>query len=148
MLHIGSFANNTVKARTRSGVGSDDAAFPPLSSKASAVRVNGKFVRQRPGYAAWKAAHGLQTIRDMWSDGKQGGHMLDNSTVRYADDTSVKIGFTSRWGRIKALANERRTPFYSFSDADTKKIMDYASDIWKSNVSKQVFIQFTGKKAA
>jgi len=146
MLEIGSFANKTVKARTRSGVGSDDAPFPPLSTKTSAVRINGKFVRQRKGYAQWKSAHGLAPIRDMWGIGK-GGHMLDNSTVRFASDSNVKIAFTSRTGRIKALANEQRTPFYSFSGQDTKKIVEFATKLWQGNV-KQVFAQFTGRKAA
>jgi hypothetical protein len=146
MLKLGSFANKTVIERTRSGVGSDDAPFPPLSRKSKAIRINASFVRRHPGYAAWKAAHGLQPIRDMWGDGKQGGHMLENSSVRYADENSVKIAFTSRWGRIKAHANELRTPFYSFSAADTKKIMDYASKLWQSNV-QQVFNQFRGKAA-
>lgn len=147
MLELGSFANKTVKERTRSGIGSDDAPFPPLSQKTSAIRNRGKFVRQREGYAAWKAAHGLAPIRDLWGDGREGGHMLDNSTVRYADDRTVKIAFTARMARLKALANERRTPFYSFSDADAKKIMDYAAKLWKSNV-KQVIDLFTGRRRA
>lgn len=147
MLQLGSFANQTVKARTRSGIGSDDAAFPPLSQKTSAIHNNGKFVRQRSGYAAWKSAHGLSPTRDMWGDGKQGGHMLDNSTVRYADDSTVKIAFTARQARIKALANERRTPFYSFSPNDAKAIIDYAAKLWQSNV-KKVIAQFTSRRAA
>jgi len=147
MLQLGSFANKTVIARTRSGIGSDDAAFPPLSTKTSAIRVNGKFLRQHAGYAAWKSAHGLAPIRDMWGTGAQNGHMLDNSTVRYADDTTVKIAFTARMARIKALSNERRTPFYSFSEMDQKKIIDFAAKLWSSNV-KKVIAAFTGRRAA
>jgi hypothetical protein len=146
MLKLGSFANKTVIARARSGVGSDDTAFPPLSNKTAAYRdANGKFLRQQSGYADWKAKHGLSPTRDMWGPGK-GGHMLDNSTVRYADDNSVKIAFTSRTARTKALANEKRTPFYSFSDADEKKILAYAAELFRSTVER-ITKQFKGKAA-
>lgn len=148
MLFIGSFANKTVKDRTRSGVGSDDSVFPPLSNVEKFVRTADGRIRYRlRGYAAWKAAHGLAPIRDMWGAGTQGGHMLDNSTVRYADSNTVKISFTARMARIKALANEKRTPFYSFSGEDTKKIMDYAAKLWQSNV-KQVISVLTGRRKA
>lgn len=147
MLQLGAFANKTVIARTRSGVGSDDTTFPPLKKGKVPVRINGRFVRERQDWAQWKAAHGLQPFRDMYGTGTEGGHMLDNSSVRYADDNTVKISFTGRMARIKALANEKRTPFYSFSDADAKKIFDYAAKLW-SPIVKEFFAEFAGKKAA
>lgn len=149
MLQLGSYANNIVKARTRSGVGSDDAPFPPLkgAGKYKFDIRGGRKVVTREGYAASKARKGLNPYRDMWGDGKQGGHMLDNSTVRYADSNTVRIAFTSTKQRQKASGNERRTPFYSFSANDAKKIMDFAAQLWQSNVTR-VFDMFLGRRAA
>ena len=149
MLQLGSFANKTVIERTRSGVGSDDRQFPPLSGKQWALKnkQTGKFARIMAGYAAAKARKGLNPYRDMWGDGKQGGHMLDNSSVRYADESVVRISFTSNKQRIKAHANELRTPFYSFSDTDARKIFDFARKLWGQNVSR-LFAVFRGQRAA
>lgn len=147
MLQLGSFANKAVIARTRSGIGSDDARFPSLKTGRSAVRINGRFVRQRQSWPERKAAHGLRPIRDLYGLGDQGGHMLDNSSVRYADDNTVKIAFTSRAGRMKALANEKRTPFYAFSDSDAKKIIEYAGTLFRST-ARRVFEVFAGRRAA
>jgi hypothetical protein len=96
---------------------------------------HGKFVRQRLGYAGWKAEHGLRPIRDMWGSGKEGGHMLDNFTVRSASESSVRLAFTQNKARARALSNERRTPFLSWSDSDVAKIMDRAAAMFKEEVS-------------
>jgi hypothetical protein len=131
---LGQFALRTVIARTKQGLGSNDQAMPALSRKSSPVLKHGKFVRQRVGYAEWKAKHGLRPIRDMVGTGKVGGHMLDNPSVRQVTDSSVRIAITSRSARAKAISNEKRTPFFSFSDSDQKKIMDRAAEIFTAEV--------------
>lgn len=134
MERLGNFALDTVIKRTKSGIGSNDTPFPPLSGKTSPIKHNGKFARQRIGYAGWKAAHGLNAVRDMVGTGKEGGHMLDNPSVRLATEDMVRMAFTSRSARSKALANEKRTPFFSFSPSDEAKIMQYAAQMFKAQV--------------
>jgi hypothetical protein len=118
MQEIGEFALQTVKARVRRGIGSDDTAMPALHS---------------PGYLRWKSRHGLQPIRDLTGAGK-GGHMLDNLTVRSVSGSKVTMALTVRLARDKALANEKRTPWLSFSDQDQKQIIAFAAKAFGSSV--------------
>jgi len=134
MYQLGRVAVQVVKNRVARGVGSDDSPMKPLSGRTSAVRKDGRFVRQRAGYSDWKAAHGLKSIRDLWGPGLNGGHMLDNFTVRYADERQVRMDITSRWGRIKARANERRSPWFGFSAQDTVAIYGVARVMFKGIV--------------
>lgn len=145
MEKLGNFALGTVIARAKKGIGSDDSAFPPLSGKTSPILHRGKFVRQRLGYAGWKALHGLNAVRDLVGTGKDGGHMLDNPSVRLATEDRVTMSFTSRSARSKALSNERRTPFFSFSAKDEQKILDYAAQMFKAQVQT---IRLLNSKAA
>jgi hypothetical protein len=131
---LAQFARDTVVERVRRGVGSNDAAMPALSRKTSAVRSRGKVVRIQSGYAAWKAARGLQPMRDLWGTGKDGGHMLDNLTVRQVSEQSARIAFTQTKARQKALANEKRTPFLSFSDGDMSRIAKRAGEMFGAEV--------------
>jgi hypothetical protein len=126
MANLGKFALQTVLDRTRSGVGSDDAPFPELKNSRRAVKVEGKTVRIAKGYADRKKAKGLQGKRDMVGFGV-GGHMLENASVRSATAPGVRMAFTASKARVKARANERRTPFFAFSDADTEKIVAEAT---------------------
>lgn len=142
MQKLGEFAIRTIRARVAKGVGSDDASMKALSAKTSPILHHGKFVRQRQSYAQWKTKHGLQPIRDLAGTGTDGGHMLDNLTVRSVSETSVRMAFTARKARAKALANEKRTPWLSFSTADEKAIVTYAEQLFKSQVEvlrKQIF---------
>lgn len=138
MDKVGNFALQTVIARAKRGIGSDDSPMPPLKGSNVSVfnaRVNGKpTFKAVSGYAQWKSKHGLQPDRDLVGDGKQGGHMLDNPSVRKASETEVRIAFTSRSARVKALANEKRVPFFSFSDADQTAILAYVSKMWGAGV--------------
>lgn len=134
MQRLGEFAIKIVKARVARGVGSDDAMMPALSAKKSAVYSHGKFVRQRDSYAAWKGRHGLQPVRDLSGTGADGGHMLDNLTVRSVSESSVRMSFTQRKARAKALANEKRYPWLSFSDSDERAIVAYAAQMFQSQV--------------
>lgn len=134
MDRLGRFALATVRARAEKGIGSDDSPMPPLSGKTSPVLVHEKFARQRIGYAGWKMAHGLRGVRDLVGTGKAGGHMWDGVSVRLATDSLVRMAFTTRSSRVKALANEKRAPFFSFSPADEQKIVQYAAQLFKTAV--------------
>jgi hypothetical protein len=142
MQRLGEFAIKTIRARVAKGVGSDDSAMLPLSAKSSPILKHGKFVRQRESYAQWKSKHGLQPIRDLAGTGQDGGHMLDNLTVRSVSESNVRMSLTARKARAKALSNEKRSPWLSFSDADEIKIMEYAAQMFHSQVDvirRQVF---------
>lgn len=134
MAKLGEFAINTVKARVARGIGSDDQMMPALTQKRSGVIVHGRFVRQRVSYAEWKSQHGLQPIRDMRGTGADGGNMMDNLTVRSASENRVVMALTSRKARAKAIANERRTPFLSFSAKDEAAILEFARQMFATNV--------------
>jgi len=154
MGKLAEFARDTVVARIRTGRGSDDAAMAPLSRKTSAVRNAGKVVRIRSGYAEAKARRGLQPIRDWWGTGKDGGHMLDNLTVRQATPNSARIAITSKKQRDKAIANERRSPALSFSPADVEKITARAVEMFRAEVRasvsdfKKLVRKLKGRRAA
>jgi hypothetical protein len=151
MEKIGNFGLQTVIARAKRGIGSDDAPFPPLKGsnvRQFAARVNGKATfRSASGSAQWKSKHGLQPTRDLVGAGTWGGHMLDNPSVRKASETEVRIAFTSRSARVKALANEQRTPFFSFSEADQRAIVDFVAKMWGAGV-QQLQQAFGRKRAA
>jgi hypothetical protein len=134
MKDLGNFAISTIRRRVARGIGSDDSAMAPLSAKHSAVKVHGKFVRQRVPYSRFKSNHGLQPIRDLVGTGEDGGHMLDNISVRLATEDMVRISISARKARKKAQANERRAPWFSFSDNDEKSIVEYAAQLFHSAV--------------
>lgn len=136
MQRLGDFAVSTVKQRAMRGLGSDGTAMPPLkASRLETVKTGPKTVSfRRTGYAAWKAKHGLQPVRDLIGTGEQGGHMWDNFTVRSVTEQLVRMAFTSKHQREKALANEKRAPFLSFSAADQTKIAAEAARLFGINV--------------
>ena len=151
MQRLGEFALKTVIARTKKGIGSDDASMRPLKPGKAvqfARRENGRAKFRNASYAAWKASHGMQPIRDLVGDGRQGGHMLDNPSVRSVSETSVRMAFTSRSARQKALTNEKRTPFFSFSSNDEKAIMGLAEEMFRSRVASLSPSDFLQRKAA
>jgi hypothetical protein len=142
MQRLGEFGIRTVKARVARGVGSEDNAMRPLSGKNRAIFKHGKFVRQAVGYAAWKSKHGLQPIRDLAGTGQDGGHMLDNLTVRSVSESNVRMSLTARKARAKALSNEKKSPWLSFSNEDERKIVAYAAQMFHSQVEvirRQIF---------
>ena len=124
MQELGEFAIKTIRGRVSKGIGSDDSPMPPLKVSPHAgarFKIHGQS-RQILTYAQWKSKHGLQPIRDLKGTGKDGGNMLDNISVRTVSGSSVTIALTARKARQKALANEKRAPWFSFSDADSKAI--------------------------
>lgn len=140
---LGQFAIRTMRDRVARGIGSDDWPMPALSGRGSVISRDGKFVRQRPGYREQKQRRGGRPIRDLYGDGQQGGHMLDDLRVREATPNSVRMDITSRWGRIKARANEKRAPWYGFSANDRRLIFARMSEVFRerfrvSNVAARV----------
>lgn len=135
MERLGNFGIATIRARTAVGIGSDGAPMPALKASRIQTVVTGKLVQfKRVGYAAWKASKGLMPVRDLIGDGSQGGHMWDNFSVRSVSETLVRMAFTKKHQREKALANEQRAPFLSFSPADQIKVAAEASRLFGINV--------------
>ncbi len=154
MERLGEFAIQTVKARVARGIGSDDAQMAPLSGsrivkakvwnkRSRYVTINGRY-RMTEGYAAWKSKHGLQPIRDLKGTGKDGGNMLENLTVRSVSESLVTIGFSQNKARAKAISNERKSPWLSFSDSDERLIVAYARQMFQSQVEVIRRQMFTG----
>lgn len=129
---LGQFAIKTIRDRVARGIGSDDAPMPALSGQASAITRDGKFVRRQAGYRDRKQRFGGRPIRDLYGKGDQGGHMLDNLKVREATPTSVRMDITSRLARVKARANEKRSPWFGFSARDRRIVIERMIDVFRS----------------
>ena len=134
MEKLAKILRDSVVARTRRGLGSDDVPMKALSVKTSAVKVKGKIVRIRPGYAGWKAKKGLNPFRDLWGTGQQGGHMLDNLTVRQVTPNSARIALTALHQREKALANEQRDPWLGCSPSNVQDAVKAVREMFRSAV--------------
>lgn len=128
---LGQFGIKTIRDRVSRGIGSDDSPMPPLSGRESAITRDGKFVRRQAGYRDRKQRFGGRPIRDLYGKGDQGGHMLDNLTVREATTNSVRMDITSRTGRVKARANERRSPWFGFSPRDRRIVLARMIDVFR-----------------
>ena len=134
MERLGNFALTTIRERSARGLGSDGAPMKPLRASRIETVVTGKLASfKRIGYAAWKAKHGLQPVRDLIGTGEQGGHMWDGARVTIAGEQLTRISFTKKHAREKALANEKRSPFFSFSPADQAKIVAEAARLFSAN---------------
>jgi hypothetical protein len=114
MLALGLFAVNQIKSRVKRSVGSDDSPFKPLSK----------------GYAIQKTKAGHGNRRDMTFSGE----MLNAFSVRYADASQVRMDITTTMGRIKAWANEERTPWYGFSRFDQAAIIREAQKEFSESI--------------
>ncbi|MCU1326881.1 MAG: hypothetical protein JWN34_2251 [Bryobacterales bacterium] len=137
MERLAQFSRDTVVARIRKGIGSDGSPMPALkggNSRIFVARVNGKARFESQTYAGRKSKAGMQPLRDLYGTGKQGGHMLNNLTVRSVTPDSAKIAFTSRDGRSKAMTNEKRAPFLGFAPQDVEAIKAKAADLFRSGI--------------
>lgn len=132
MKALGDIAIGVIKDRVSRGIGSDDAPMKPLSGKRSAIfNANGKFARQRAGYAEWKQKRGGQPIRDLTLTGA----MLRNFTVRSVSETQVRMDITSQKERVKARANEQRSPWFGWSPRDLIEITAAGERLFKKNIA-------------
>ena len=64
-----------------------------------------------------------------------GAHMLDNFTVRYADELVVRMDITAQWARDRARGNEMRAPWFGMSPNDVRAIALYAQSLFHANVT-------------
>lgn len=119
MARLGAFSIDRIRDRAARGIGSNDAPMKPLNA----------------GYAKYKARWGVP-VRNLIGTGRDGGHMLDNITVRNAQTNSVRIDITSQKARVKAASNERRSPWYGWSAADASAILDLAMQAAHGNISE------------
>lgn len=101
---------DSVKERVSRGIGSDDAAMPPLAGIRAASDKPGRI----GGYAGYKIRRVGVAIRNL----RLSGEMLDALSVRAVEATSARIDITTRDGRVKAARNERRAPWFGFSPQD------------------------------
>jgi hypothetical protein len=110
------------------GIGSDGSPMPPLKSGAR------RFAGRRGG----KVAFITKTLRDLYGPGKD-GHMLDDLRVNYVDERKATFAITRRSSRIKALANEKRAPWYGWSPASMRKLRERSAQIFGTGVAERLF---------
>lgn len=136
MVVLGKAAIDSIKSRVSKGVGSNDYPMPPLRRNTSAVVGKGKVVKFRKSYPDYKAAKGFKPIRDLYGIGNQGGHMLDNISLRSVSQSEARIDITSAKQRVKAAANERRAPWWGLSPKDMAFLVQVANKLFKQGVAQ------------
>jgi len=137
---LGQIGLNSLKKRVSKGIGADDQPMPPLSDTRSIRVIIGQDSNRRGFFTAWKGyltqkvRKGGKRIRNLRSANK-GDHMMDNLSVRSASDRDVKIDFTVKRHRIKALKNQERAEFLGWSPNDKKTIMKAARRMFRHEVT-------------
>lgn len=122
MYLLGQYALSVMKARVLKGIGSDDQPMKPLSTgRSSRVSRSGQVVEFNTtgsGYLRRKQRLGGKPIRDLFLTGA----MLENFQIRSVSETQVRMDITSSIQRVKARANEDRSPWFGFSVRDMAAI--------------------------
>lgn len=125
-----------------SQIGSDGSPMPALKGGGGKAiflaRVNGKARFQYQGYAQWKSKHGLNPVRDLYGPGKD-GHMLEDIRINYLDDKRAQISITRLPSRQKALANEKRAPWWGWSPDSMGKLAQRAGELFPQSVADVLF---------
>lgn len=116
----------SIKGRVSKGIGANDQQMPPL----------------KRGYAIQKSKQGKGNRRNLSFTGA----MLDNLTVRSANSREARIALTKASERTKALANQLRSPWLGWSANDIRTVMGVATQIWKTEVTVDVFKTIKGIK--
>jgi hypothetical protein len=134
MLQLGRAGLAHVKQRVAQGVGLEDSPMRPLKQYRRIVGRSGKVVNLGPvrGYPGRKLKAGKRDIRDL----NFTGAMLENLSVRNASENEVRIGFTTKLARQKALANQQREPWLGWSASDSKAVVDKAQQVFKNSVQQ------------
>lgn len=117
MQSLGQLGIDLIRGRVARGVGSDDQSMKPL---------NRFYVRR-------KARAGLPAVRNLRGPGR-GPHMLDDLSVRLAVRNMVRVDITTRLSRIKAAANEKKSPWYGWSPRDASVILSAAQEMARGNI--------------
>lgn len=117
------------------GIGSSGSPMPPLSGKQVVVfdRTGGKpkFVeRLHTGYRGKKIRKGLPGIRDLYGPEGQGGHMRDDIRINYLDDQIAKVSISRKSSRDKALANERKAPWWGLTPANARVLAQAQANVF------------------
>jgi hypothetical protein len=157
MARLGQIAVAALKARVARGVGSDDAPMGALAERYRRqkqqyglnpirdLRGPGQTTYMKRTYGSGgrryvMTASGARsftmsraTIRFRSEGG--GAHMLDNFTVRYADENAVRMDITAQWARDRARSNERRSPWFGFSPNDVRVILVAARQMFHMNIT-------------
>lgn len=121
-------------------IGSDGQPMPRLQGGSVATFHNSatgeRYFASRiySGYQGQKRKMGLSTKRDLYGPGKN-GHMRDDIRINYLDDRMAKISITRNSSRIKALANERRCPWWGLSPASAVKFAYAQASIYGGAVA-------------
>lgn len=134
MLQLGRAGLLSVKGRVARGVGLEDSPMKPLKRYRRIVRRDGSALNLGPdrGYLGRKIKAGKKPIRDL----NFTGAMLDNLSVRSASQNDVRIGFTTKIARQKALANQQREPWLGWSTSDADTVTKKAQQVFKNSVSQ------------
>lgn len=112
------------------------------------------------GYSGEKRKLGLKPVRDLWGPGNSiaqsheaspktkallakyglqlgkkknllaAGHMRNDIRINYVDDRMAKVSITTQASRIKALANERKAPWWGLSSASARKFASAQATIY------------------
>jgi hypothetical protein len=112
------------------------------------------------GYARWKQSVGLPPKRDLRGVGgrpvvtrKNGqrkrlrsashmqgrGHMLDDVRVNYVDDRKGTITISNEASRIKARANERRSPWWGWNPASINRMRQKSAELFGTGMAERLF---------
>lgn len=105
----------------------------------------------RPKYAAWKAKIGLKPVRDLRGPGGRvlitnkkrrtskssaPGHMLEAIRQNYLSDKEVRLGITTQKDRIKASANEAKSPWWGWNPASVRKLADRMASVFQTGTAE------------
>lgn len=114
---------------------SKDSVSAKRWAAATKAAANARILTSAGGRRATSAAFAGTNRVKLVSRVRGGTHMLDNLGVRYADSSSVRMDITQDFARVKARANERRSPWFGFSPNDVRRIIDFAKALWGVNIS-------------
>lgn len=132
MYGLGQFGIKLIKNRVSKSIGSDDNPMPALKTR---LRRDGS---ERRGYKQIKQRAGLNPFRDLTGLNKN-DHMLQNLSVRFANEDSVRMDFTKRSARMKARANEKLAPWFGWSVQDLIKLKAESRSIFGDFVATATF---------
>lgn len=106
LLFLSQEVANSIKSRTRKGIGPDKRKLPPYSAK----------------YARFKKMRGRNSnIRDLTYTGR----MLQAITVKRPDKHTSVISFLGQAEKVKAISNDNRTPFFEIGEMEDEIIDKY-----------------------
>lgn len=134
---VGEYGMQLQLDQAAAGVGSDGTEMPRLKGSWRAefkIRQGGRASFVRIAYASRKGRHGAKPWRDL----RFTGGMLDGIRMTYLDSKTMTFGITTRLGRVKAQANEKRAPWWGWSPQSMTKLSEYAADVFPQSVAQNL----------